>query len=949
MRIALVTEELARGMGSGGIGGAFHELALLLAKNGNLVDLIFVPCGEWPDVKEVRQYYAAHGIGLVIPDMSEYVWEAGSATGRAYAVFRFMQSLGEPYNVVHFHDYKGLGHYCLAAKRQRVAFPKTLLIVQVHGPTRWALESNGFPFSHEEQLKIDAMERASVAAADVLVSPSQYMLNWLAQAGWSMPAAVNIRVIQNPCGGLVSKIGPELRPVPLARNANELILFARHEGRKGICEFCDALDILAPELADAGVQVTFLGPLGMINGTGSLVYLAGRAKNWSFPLLVLPDMDRDAAAAYLIDRKKALVIVPSPVENSPYTVLETIALGRPLLTSCDGGAPELLDPAQVKAMTCRMTGSDLAAAIRRVLARGLGVPRAALAPERTDRLWLELHEQCQQALAADQPKLMAQPRPRVMVAITHYERPEKLFDAVMSIARQTYENLEIIVVDDGSTSERTLAALAQMQPLFDRLGVCLIRQQNGYLGAARNAAARATQSEYMLFLDDDDIAFPTLVSTLVDAAEATQASVMGCLNLFMEESRRLEAHPYPELFKQKASYVPLGGPLSLAPIDNPFGSATSLIRRSSYERIGGYTQERGVGHEDYEFYLRMLQAGMSVDVCPVPLYLYEVGRQSMISRTSQLKNFRRVAAAIDVSRQPEQWADFVSMSAGRRAVEHTENIRHYQNRVSPHATMLQRAELLPTNGPAYASVMAELAGAMGSANFARAMTSLAARRASAQAQSVEGVVGPDEFVELQMPVSLSGPGRVADPHVMAALVHLAMGRTAEAVAAFGLSVDRHRFLTAEQRRFLVELAAAPGTGPADLAPLIKTLRVLRGCKWTDEQLAPVLFRLVLRADAANLALVALDAVMAEDCAGYLAMHVDVQQDDPSAEAALRHFHKFGREEKRPGFATLLKLVAVLQDEFGDAIDLMAVRDAVVALDNKAVAKWTDRPQLARAE
>lgn len=382
MRVALVTEELARGAGSGGIGGAFHELALLLAKNGNLVDLIFVPCGEWSEFKEVSQYYAAHGIGLVVPNISEHVWETGSATGRAYAVFRFMQSLSEPYDVVHFHDYKGLGHYCLAAKRQRLAFPRTVLLVQVHGPTRWTLEANGFPFSHEEQLKIDAMERASVAAADMLVSPSRYMLNWLTQAGWSMPAATEIHVIQNPCGGLVSKIGPELQPVPLARNANELILFARHEARKGICEFCDALDILAPELADAGVQVTFLGPLGTINGSGSLVYLAGRAKNWPFPLSVLPDMDRDAATAYLIDRKKALVIVPSPIENSPYTVLEAVALGRPLLTSCDGGAPELLDPALAKTMTCRITGTDLAAAIRRILAKGLGVPRAAVAPEK---------------------------------------------------------------------------------------------------------------------------------------------------------------------------------------------------------------------------------------------------------------------------------------------------------------------------------------------------------------------------------------------------------------------------------------------------------------------------------------------------------------------------------------------------------------------------------------
>ena len=43
MRTAIVTEELAHGSGSGGIGGAFHELALLLAGSGHVVDIFYLP------------------------------------------------------------------------------------------------------------------------------------------------------------------------------------------------------------------------------------------------------------------------------------------------------------------------------------------------------------------------------------------------------------------------------------------------------------------------------------------------------------------------------------------------------------------------------------------------------------------------------------------------------------------------------------------------------------------------------------------------------------------------------------------------------------------------------------------------------------------------------------------------------------------------------------------
>ena len=950
MRVALVTEELARGSGSGGIGGAFHELALLLVRQGHVVDLIFVPCTNRSDLRDVQQYYQAHGIKLLLPDLSEFIWDTGASVARAYAVFRYLESLTESYNIVHFHDYKGLGHFCIAGKKQGLALQDTVLVVQVHGPTRWTLQANGFSFSHEDQLKIDMMERLSVAGADVLVSPSRYMVEWLQQEGWTLPSTKHIHIIQNPLGALLTKVGNDARPVALESNAREIVLFARHEARKGIGEFCDALDILAPELADSGVQVTFLGPLGHINGEGSLVYLAGRAKYWSFPIAVLPDMGRDAAAAYLIAHKKALVVVPSPVENSPYTVLEAIALGKPLLTSNDGGARELLEPALVKMMTCRIAGRELAAAIRRVLAKGLIAPRLAVSPDETDRRWLALHETYKGSVALTRGVgQQVQSRPRVMVAITHHERPQKLFDALMSVARQTYENIEIVIVDDGSSNLTTSVALDQLQPLLDRLGARLIRQQNAYLGAARNTAARSTSSDYLLFLDDDDIAFPTLVSTLVAAAEATKAGVMGCINLFMEEARRHEAHPYPDEFKQRVSYVPLGGPLSLAPIDNSFGSATSLIRRSTFDRVGGYTEDKGVGHEDYEFYIRALQAGERVEVCPIPLYLYEVGRPSMVSRTSTLKSFQRVARAIDITRQLEQWRDLVSLNAGRRAIEHELNTRAYMNSISPFATHLQRLVQMNAADSAYATAVAELANALGADRFGHALMSLAARRLAFETNAGR----PGEAVELcaglDVPQERTTPDRVFDQHVLRALINLASGRTIDAVAAFNLSVERNRLLTNEQRRFLVELAAMPAAAPAELQPLLKALRLLRGFKWTDECLAPVLFRLLLRAGAGVLALAAYETVHSRDAELYMAANPDVRQYASDHDAALRHFQDFGRAEARSGFLTLLQLEAVLQEETGKPIELVTMREVIAAIGKGKVNSWSPQAQVLAAE
>ena len=269
------------------------------------------------------------------------------------------------------------------------------------------------------------------------------------------------------------------------------------------------------------------------------------------------------------------------------------------------------------------------------------------------------------------------PPPRVSLCITHYQRVEKLVDAIASVARQTYPDLELIVVDDGSPDARVQAALTEIEPTIERLGGRLLRQSNGYLGAARNAAARSATGDYLCFLDDDDIALPEMVRRLVTAATTTGADIVTGLQVPMDEARRFEAWPDPDRFPGRIDHHPLGGgPLSLAVEENVFGPATALISRKAFDRLGGYSTLKGVGHEDFELYLRAVQQGMRVELCPYPAYLYEVGRPSMISSTSAIRNFARVANEIDLTAQPENWRDYLLLGSGRRAREVDAERRH---------------------------------------------------------------------------------------------------------------------------------------------------------------------------------------------------------------------------------------------------------------------------------
>ena len=143
-----------------------------------------------------------------------------------------------------------------------------------------------------------------------------------------------------------------------------------------------------------------------------------------------------------------------------------------------------------------------------------------------------------------------------------------------------------------------------------------------------------------------------MVEKLVTAAQNTGADIVTCMQIFMPEHRRHEAWPSPGLFANKLDHHPLGaGPLSLAPVENVFGPATALFSRRAFDRVGGYTELQGVGHEDYELFLKAAQADLRIELCPFPLYLYEVGRSSMISQTPVQRNFGRVTNAIDMARQ----------------------------------------------------------------------------------------------------------------------------------------------------------------------------------------------------------------------------------------------------------------------------------------------------------
>lgn len=905
-KIALITEELAVYGKSGGIGAAIFELAIMLQDNGHEVDIHYLPIDSPSEDRRrfIQTAFRDRGIQIKFINVSKYCWNEKAPEARSYAVFKHLQDYAKTYNFIHFHDYKGLGFFCCSAKRQGQDFQSSILVVQLHGPTRWTLHANSSLFSNADQLLVDFLERESIARADHVVSPSEYLLEWLRNNSYELPPASNVHIIKNVFDHCL-KLSGEYGRSDQEFTVTEVIMFGRHEARKGFKTFCDALDILANTLHQRNISVVFVGGLGEIDGQPSGIAFCHRASKWGFTFEVRTNFDRTDALAFLKSRSGAVVVIPSTVENSPYAVVEAIASGRAVVTSFDGGAKELIEPAHHNDSIVIMQPEALAQKLKLLIDNGTRPTKFAEATNAVNHKWLSFHD----GLKVTPSRITTADKvnPKVVIGITHFERPRKLIGAIMSAMRQTYDNIEIIVVDDGSSSLETIGNIGFLKRLVERGGGKFIRQENGYLGAARNTIAKSSSSDYLLFLDDDDLLFPDAVERLVAVSKRTGAAIVNCINLFMDVSTRAEYEFRPEAYPNKVSYIPVGGPLSVAHIRNTLGAATALLRRDFFNEIGGYTEVKGVGFEDYELYVRAAQSNARIEILASPLYLYEVGKPSMVSRTSRVANRYRVFNAVDTKRNPSQWRDSLELSAGQEAFIDQKNYTDWSNKTSPHCDLIDRIFSTIGDNDGHIAALIDYARAIGATNVAAAW-------GAAQQKPLTNI---DQAAPLKKAFRSPLIGSQIAPTPLSAAVELTAevvglvknGRIEDAVHVLLIYLAGSSEVSEDAIELLHVLARSDRL-KKDLCS--KILSKIEDAFVRDPltlRLHGAIGSLLITADMHERAKLILNEIILVESKIYVDDNADVKKafGSQAVDRALSHFDRFGQSEGRDGFRTLQRI------------------------------------------
>src|SRR5439155_24595186 len=162
--------------------------------------------------------------------------------------------------------------------------------------------------------------------------------------------------------------------------------------------------------------------------------------------------------------------------NLPFTVLECLGAGIPFLASDIGGIPEMIAEEAVPATCFPLRAPRCAEKILQTVRAGLRPVRLAVPLEETRRAWLAWHDLARHRQAPLSLQLEGT-LPLVSVCISHFNRPEYLRQALASIEAQDYPKIELVLVDDASTSPEALALLDSLAPTFAARNWQLIRNQ----------------------------------------------------------------------------------------------------------------------------------------------------------------------------------------------------------------------------------------------------------------------------------------------------------------------------------------------------------------------------------------------------------------------------------------------------------------------------------------
>ncbi|MDA8194120.1 MAG: glycosyltransferase [Thermaerobacter sp.] len=639
MNVWLLTTEFPPYFG-GGIATYGAHLSRLLAHYGHALT-VFVHDAEAAFPYEMR-YDGPTRIIRFPDDRESHLDNLGPAARLSYdyadLVSRLITAEGAP-DVIETQEFNGIGYFLL--QRKHTLDPKLQhvpVVVTMHGP-KFILDSlDRAPAYRLPDWWTGEMERFVLRAADHIICPSRFIQAALDQ---HLPGLAST-VIPNP-------YFPFESVVPAVGQG------AAHIGRvqymKGITVLLQGFQ----RLWDQGSRL----PLRVVGGDS---FFHPQNQSLTDILTVQYQTYQDAGllawegslppdAVQKVMAESRIVVIPSWFETYSYVVIEAMMQGRVVVASSTGVQQAIIESGQNGFLFPAGNVAELAAAISAASAlsddgcRQIGEKARQTALAMTDPERVMAARQALLAKVLNQtprssfPFIRVKPvrvpdektaSRRLSVVVPYFNLGRYIPETLKSLTAVRDLELEILVVDDGSTDPYSIAILYRLEQCYP---LHVIRGPNRGLAAARNCGASRARGEYLAFLDADDRVHPDYyrrAATILDHYQ--DVSFVGAWTQYFDGSTQLWPTWNPE------------PPYLL--FHNTINSSSLVFRRAVFLQYGQNDPDLEYGMEDYETVVRLVGQGFGGVAIPEPLFHYRIRPDSMsrgFNLGNQLYLYRQLA------------------------------------------------------------------------------------------------------------------------------------------------------------------------------------------------------------------------------------------------------------------------------------------------------------------
>lgn len=570
-------------------------------------------------------------------------FEANVSMLYADVLKEFINKEGKP-DYIETQDYQGIGYYLLQRKMLlEDCFQNIPVILTMHAPSFLYLEYNQAPTHSFPEYWMGEMEKASIKSADILISPSRFLVDKLkTQIDFNNK---EIHIIKNPYKSDFSSINNHFKE-------NEIVFFGKLTSQKGCLEMMEYFK----KLWDSG----FEHKLRIIGGGDHYFYpkqmdMIEYFKKKYSEYFKNGKIVFEGSLKPIIAKEKLknahIVLVPSIVDNFPYVVLEAMSLGKIVLGSTDSGHVEIIDDGENGFLFSHNKANDFSEKLKNILNLPkeeiikIGQNAAESVVRKTN--YKNLFEQKFKLIKSYNqtedkefcfinnikkevnPKSISNDK-MLTVLIPHYNLGKYIEDAVKSVLNSDLKAEKIIVVDDGSSDKESLSILQNLEANYD---IEVIFKENQGLPLTRNYVAKLVKTEFMAFLDADDMVEKSYYKKAVNIlSKYSNVSFVGCWAQYFGESNDI----WPA-FNPEPPYILY---------HNSINSSALVYKTSDFIEAGQNKAKMLYGMEDYESVISMTSKGFRGVVIPEVLWNYRIRTNSMaqaFNKNSKIYLYKLIA------------------------------------------------------------------------------------------------------------------------------------------------------------------------------------------------------------------------------------------------------------------------------------------------------------------